>query len=89
MGKSIMRCFFLKILFQKNTNHYSKKREAIINPNTIESLEYFNFLKKIRLNNTNEIINQVHGFLKIIIMEMIIKKKLYALLKFFSEILII
>ena len=75
-------------LFQKK-NISSKKGEAIINPNTIESLEYFNFFKKARLNNTNEIMNQVHGFLKIIMKAMIIKKKLIVLVYVFSEIFII
>jgi len=75
-------------LFQKN-NTSSKKGEAISATKTKAVLVYFIFFTKHKLNTANRMINSVHGFLKIRVTAIKIRKPLNNLLKFFSEMFIV
>lgn len=71
-------------LFQ-NINNSSKTGEAITSIKIHDVLVNFNFRIKIKLKTPNKIINNEHGFLKIIAIAIRHKKTWNNLLKFFSE----
>jgi len=57
--------FAKESLFQKSSNS-NKIGEAMHAINNNDTLVYLSFLKKIKLNTANNMINNEHGFLKII-----------------------